>query len=190
MNFIEKIDFKVNLEKIKQDLEHILNIYAWPPEDFINHTPSNQIGLTYRKNAEDIWLDAGGSLYDHKIKKFIAEEKDFTEFNSEVGSYTKNIINELSKKENIDFGRIRYMKADQKRGLSIHKDLECRYHLVIKTNPGALFGEYHGAEGVAATCFHLPADGYFYKVDTTRDHFIYNGGWDERIHLVLCEIKK
>jgi hypothetical protein len=40
---------------------------------------------------------------------------------------------------------------------------------------------------VSAKCYHIPADGYFYKVDTTKDHFVYNGGWEPRIHLVICE---
>jgi hypothetical protein len=32
---------------------------------------------------------------------------------------------------------------------------------------------------------HLPKDGYFYCVDTTQEHFVYNGGKEERIHLVI-----
>ena len=190
MNFITKTTVSVDLQKVIQELDDLLEIYNWPEPNFETGMPGNQIGVTYRDNANDIWQDAMGSLYDPETKTFISKESDFKNLNSNLGAYTKQVIDTLSKIENVQFGRIRFMRAEQKRGLSIHRDLEPRYHLVIKTNPGALFGEYYGTEGVAAQCYHLPADGYFYKVDTTRNHFIYNGGWEDRIHLVLCEIKE
>jgi len=187
MDFITKTDCTVNLDKVRNELDELLKINPWPEPRFDTGAPGDQIGITHRNGAEDIWNDAMGSLYDPETKKFLAEEKDFCNYNPYLGEYTKQAINILAEKEGTSFGRIRFMKAKSKRGLSIHKDLEPRYHLVIETNPGALFGEYHGTEGVAAKCYHLPADGHFYKVDTTRDHFIYNGGWEDRIHLVICK---
>jgi hypothetical protein len=76
-----------------------------------------------------------------------------------------------------------------KSGLSVHPDFEHRYHLSIVTNKYSYFGEHVGETDVSAKCYHIPSDGYFYKVDTTREHFVYNGGWEPRIHLVLCEAK-
>jgi hypothetical protein len=107
--------------------------------------------------------------------------------NPAIGDYTKNILAQLSEHVNCRFGRIRYMRLMPKTGLSIHTDKEQRYHLVLDTHKGALFGHYTGEDPEIAKCYHIPADGYFYKVDTRMPHFVYNGGWEPRIHLVICE---
>jgi hypothetical protein len=149
--------------------------------------PGNQLGITHRPGVENIWLDASGSLYDKNLQKFTGKESEFTEWNKYLPSYTKSIIQELSNYENTTFGRIRFMRLMPKTGLSVHPDFEHRYHLALETNKYAYFGEHIGSSDVAAKCYHIPADSYFYKVDTTREHFVYNGGWEPRIHLVICE---
>lgn len=187
MNFITKTLHTCDLEKIKQDLQSILSIYPWPamvPDQLL---PGNQIGLTHRPDAENIWLDGSGSLYDKKLKEFVGKESDFSLWNPNVPSYTRKVLEELAESEQTKFGRIRFMRLMPKTGLSIHADFERRYHLVIETNPNALFGEKVIDDQLAAKCYHIPADGHFYKVDTTREHFVYNGGWEPRIHLVMCE---
>jgi hypothetical protein len=189
MNFITKTKFNCDLEKIKADLESLLKVYAWPEMDKEKLLPGNQIGLTHRSNATDIWLDASGSLYDKTLKKFTAEEKDFNTWNPHTPSYTRTILENLAEQENTSFGRIRFMRLMPKSGLSVHPDFEHRYHLSIVTNKYSYFGEHVGETDVSAKCYHIPSDGYFYKVDTTREHFVYNGGWEPRIHLVLCEAK-
>jgi len=186
MDFITKLSFQVDLEKAKKDLNELLNVYPWPQEDFVNKLPGNQIGISYRPGAKDTYFDASGSLYDKKTQRFLAKESDFTEINDSVGKYTKQILFELSEIEKTKFGRIRYMRLMPRTGLSIHADLEQRYHFVLETNSNALFGETVNQENLSAKCYHIPADGYFYKVDTTRPHFVYNGGWEPRIHLVIC----
>lgn len=188
MNFIEKLEFTADLKQMQEDLNELLKKRPWPEEDIKKKLPGGQLGVTYRPGAKDIWLDASGSLYNKETNTFEGKESDFTEINPLIGSYTKEVLKELSKHTKKQFGRIRYMRALSKRGLSIHKDFEQRYHFVLQTNPGALFGETVNEDGLAAKCYHIPADGHFYKVDTTRDHFIYNGGWEERIHLVICEV--
>lgn len=190
VKFIEKLELSFDVEQLRNDLNQLLTIRNWPERTVINDKiyPANQLGITYRKNADDIWLDAGGNLYDYNKKEFIATEKDFTEINEHVGEYTKNMLNEISLFTGKTFGRIRYMKMPMKQGLTVHKDYEPRYHIVLHTNRGAMFGEAVEEEGLAAKCYHLPADGHVYKVDTTREHFVYNGGWDDRIHMVLCEV--
>jgi len=187
MNFITKTSYSCDLNKVKQGLDSLLSMYPWPemiPEQLM---PGNQIGLTYRAGAENIWLDASGSLYDKKLKEFVGKESDFSLWNPSVPSHIKQVIEELAEVEKTKFGRIRFMRLMPKTGLSIHSDFEKRYHLVIETNTNALFGEKVVDDQLSAKCYHIPADGYFYKVDTTREHFVYNGGWDPRIHLVICE---
>jgi len=188
-DFITKTNFSVNLDQVKEDLNSLLSVQTWPEIDFHKKLPGNQLGITYRPNAEDIWLDASGSLYDKNTHQFTGKESDFTEWNEHLSSYTKSIIEQLAEHENTKFGRIRFMRLMPKTGLSVHPDFEQRYHLALETNKYAYFGEHVGSPEISAKCYHIPADGYFYKVDTTREHFVYNGGWEPRIHLVICEAK-
>jgi len=186
--FITKTSYQCDLVQVQKDLEYILSEYDWPKIDFEKKLPGNQLGITYRPNAADIILDASGSLYDKEKNQFVAKESDFTLWNPSTPSYTRKIIESLAEIENTKFGRIRFMRLMPKTGLSVHPDFEQRYHLALTTNKFAYFGEHIG-EDIAAQCYHIPADGFFYKVDTTREHFVYNGGWEPRIHLVICEAK-
>lgn len=186
-NFITKTNFKIDLDRVIADLNTLLGIHPWPEMNIEKQLPGNQLGITHRPGAENIVLDASGSLYDKQLQKFIAKESDFTLWNPDTPSYTRSIIEQLAEHENTKFGRIRFMRLMPKTGLSVHPDFEQRYHLAIDTNKFAYFGEHVGTTEVAAKCYHVPADGYFYKVDTTREHFVYNGGWEPRIHLVICE---
>lgn len=182
--FIEKIDFTANLDLMRKDLNDLVAEIGWPRK--LNHDgktiSSNQIGLNHRPGALDQNIDNVGTL----INQTLAREKDFTEFNKSIGEYTKNIILSLSKKENIPIGRVRYMRLEEKSGLTVHADSEIRYHLALYTNPNAFFGEKINDIEISAKCYHIPSDGYFYKVDTRREHFVFNGSREDRIHLVIC----
>lgn len=189
-NFIEKIEFAVNLKQMLTDLQQVENQIAWPTQRFTEagrEYHANQISLTHRPGAELPWYDANGSLYDKEKNQFIAKEHDFTEWNP-IGSYTKTVIIKLSEKYNLKLGRIRYMKLMPKTGLSIHPDAEPRYHLALRTSPKSLFLDCTKDGDIVAKGYHIPADGYFYKVDTTRDHTVFNGGWEPRVHLVLSDV--
>jgi hypothetical protein len=187
MTYITKLEFKADLDRIKQDLEALLRVQDWPVEDFVKKSSGNQLGIKHRVGATDVWMDGDGSLVNKQTGEILAKEIDFSEYNPHLPEYTKAVLEELSEKVGCKFGRIRYMRLMPKRGLSIHTDTEQRYHLVLETNKGALFGHYTGEEPAVAQCYHIPADSHFYKVDTRLPHFVYNGGWEPRIHLVICE---
>lgn len=188
--FLEKTNIIADHDKMIKNLNDIVGRIGWPIKtDADGKTlSSNQIGLTHRPGAKDQWLDNVGSLYDSVLGKFVATEADFTEINDQLGEYTKQKIQELCEKEGIRYGRIRYMRLLEKSGLTVHADAEVRYHYALDTHPNAFFGEAVNEEGIAAKCYHIPSDGHFYKVDTTRDHFVYNGGRQPRIHLVICAV--
>jgi len=187
MNFIEKTNFTAAYTQMKQDLTTLLDrVGGWPQDQTINGKfySGNQLSIKHRPNAEYPILDGVGNLYDFEKQKFHSLETDFTEYLNELPDFTKTVIQQLEDNEKVKFGRIRYMRLPKKRGLSVHRDYELRYHYVFDTNPNSFFGEKTEGE-VTAQCYHIPNDGYFYKVDVTRDHFVYNGGWEDRIHLVL-----
>jgi len=183
MSFITKLDLNFDTSILLKDLDKLLSVNDWPKENIEEKMPGNQISITHRPD-EDIWTDGTGNLWDPVKKQFICTEADFTEFNPYLGDYTKNAIQTLAQAENITIGRVRYMKLEPKKGLSVHTDFTKRYHLVLKTDPNAFFGEITTGQ-VSAYCHHLPADGYVYKVDTTKEHFVYNGSWEDRIHIVI-----
>lgn len=187
--FIEKLSLSVDLNKMLLDLKDIEETIGWPEKMFEYQGRAyhaNQIGLTYRPGSTHPWFDASGSLYDKELKHFVGKETDFTEWNT-VGDYTRSVIENLSRSLDKKFGRIRYMRLMPKTGLSVHPDFEPRYHLVLKTNPHAYFLDCTPDGEVQAKAYHVPNDGHFYKVDTLRNHSVFNGGWEPRIHLVLTE---
>jgi hypothetical protein len=173
---ITKLSLSVDLERAIIDLNNVVAQTDWEPH--------NQIGLTRRASAKNIWKDAAGSLYDRTTMTRLAYETDFNLWN--VESYTTELIKQLELLEGFKCGRVRYMKLSPKTGLSLHLDETVRYHLVLKTNPTAFFA--FGVEGKEelAHCYHIPADSHFYKVDTTIPHFVYNAGNEDRIHLVIA----
>ncbi len=177
--FIEKLNLTADIGLVKKDLENVLTMSSWGVE--------NQIGLTHRINPKtDPWKDCVGSLYDRETGTDLANESEFTEYNKDAPVYTRQKLEELASLENIKIGRVRFMKLMPKTGLTVHADTSHRYHLVLETNIHSYIAHTLGKTN--AMCFHLPSDNYFYKVDTTKHHFVYNGGYTPRIHLVICPI--
>jgi len=179
--FIEKIkNISVDLSRVVQDLDTVLTKIDWLPE--------NQIGLTSRPDVDNIWKDNVGSLYDDDKRVELISENDFTILNPETPEYTKNILKKLADQEGFTLGRVRYMRLMPKQGLTVHYDTSERYHLVIKTNPYSYVAHTANAGSIKAMCYHLPDDSNFYRVNTRQEHFVYNGGTEPRIHLVICPI--
>ena len=62
---------------------------------------------------------------------------------------------------------------------SWHRDPEPRLHIPIYTNPGAIMV----VDNVAK---HMPADGSVWITNNTKYHNAFNGGEENRVHLVAC----
>lgn len=179
--FIEKLNLTADVDLMNRALDQVLTYTEWGVE--------NQIGLTHRDIPKtDIWKDCIGSLYDRENEVDLANEAEFTVMNPNTPIYIQEKLQELAVLENINIGRVRLMRLGTKAGLTVHRDTSVRYHFVLKTNPAAYIAQTFNSGNVAALCFHMPADGNFYKVDTTKHHFVYNGGREPRIHLVVCPI--
>lgn len=185
--FIEKLSITVDIEKLLKDLREISS-YRLIDDIWNTH---NQLGLRHRLNCDNEWSDSIGSLFDNTTKK-LTNESDFSEWNSNTPIYLKSILEELAIVENVSWGRIRFMKLHSKTGLSIHRDITPRYHLAITTNENSIFSQCfdNRSDGIRSIGYNIPSDQHWYKVDTTKDHFVYNGGWLARTHLVCCPIIK
>ena len=86
----------------------------------------------------------------------------------------KNIISKKFK-----LGRVRILLKEPRSTLSWHRDPEPRLHIPIVTNPGCIMV----IEEVAK---HLPADGSAWITNNMKYHNFFNGGEENRIHLVAC----
>jgi hypothetical protein len=188
MKFIERLSLQSDLNLANEAAHQIIeDAGGW-------QQTGNQIGLIRRtETPPNKWTEGVGSLRDTTLT-----ERDFQLWNIDSHNYIRQQVDRLKDHLNIETGRIRIMRLDSHRGLSVHSDKELRYHLVLKTNPRAHFGCYVGRddlvlpqysdESLFGINYHLPQDGYWYQVDTRRGHWVYNGGPDERIHIVVCGV--
>jgi hypothetical protein len=185
--FLKKLSIQSDRRQVLSELGTVLQAREWGE--------SNQIGLRHRPGATDRWGDAIGSLYNRRDNIKLDAETSFTEWTIEGDWYTRQQIELLQTTLGVQIGRVRFMRLLPKCGLSVHRDDEVRYHLVLKTNPKAYMARasnfvipQNSAEPVVATCYHMPADGHWWRVDTRETHWVYNGGDEERIHLVVCGV--
>ena len=136
--------------------------------------PSSVIG----ENVKGIyWTKPDGSGKEVKRAKKI-HESAYTEFVKDLeDTYFKEVYDVLSKK--FKLGRVRILLKEPRSTLSWHRDPEPRLHIPIITNPGCIMV----IENVAK---HLPADGYAYITNNVKYHNAFNGGEENRVHLVAC----
>tara|TARA_E500000331_G_C16883079_1_gene551340 strand:- start:19 stop:621 length:603 start_codon:yes stop_codon:yes gene_type:complete len=90
-------------------------------------------------------------------------------------TYFKEVYDTLLQKYKL--GRIRLLWKLPRTTLSWHRDPEPRLHIPIVTNPGARMC-------VDTDVHHMPADGSVYITNNTQYHNAFNGGEEDRVHLV------
>ena len=102
--------------------------------------------------------------------------EQFNEFVPEYNdTYFKYVYDKLSKIYKL--GRTRVLKKEPRSTLSWHKDPEPRLHIPIITNYGCRMV-------IDDRAYHMPADGSVYLTNTTKYHNFFNGGEEDRIHIV------
>ena len=105
-------------------------------------------------------------------------EEEYSEFISDYkNTYFKEVFDTLSKKYKL--GRVRILLKEPRSTLSWHRDPEPRLHIPIITNPGCLMV----IDNVAR---HMPADGSVWITNNTIYPNAFNGGEENRVHLVAC----
>ena len=92
-------------------------------------------------------------------------------------TYFEEVYKILSSKYKL--GRTRILLKEPRSTLSWHRDPEPRLHIPIITNPGCLMVIDNIAQ-------HMPADGSVWITNNTKYHNAFNGGEENRIHLVAC----
>ena len=109
------------------------------------------------------------------------DESQYTEFVKLFeDTYFKEVYDTLI--PNYKLGRVRLLWKMPRTTLSWHRDPERRLHIPIVTNPGALMI-------IDDEVKHMPADGKVWISDNTKYHNAFNGGEEDRVHLVATVIE-
>ena len=184
LDFYKVSDIKFNIKKLRAELDRVLkekkfdtlgitNFAAIP----INRVPGDADSIKGHNVRGEYWTFPDETGKEVKRDKSIDESK-YTEIVPEFkNTYFEEVYNLLKKK--FKLGRVRILLKEPRSTLSWHRDPEPRLHIPIITNPGCLMV----IDNVAK---HLPADGSVWITNNTKYHNAFNGGEENRIHLVAC----
>ena len=143
----------------------------------LNQIPGDPSSIKGENIKGIYWTKPNSSGKEESRAKRI-NEAAFTEFVDDLkDTYFKEVYDELSKR--FKLGRVRILLKEPRSTLSWHRDPEPRLHIPIITNPGSIMV----IENVAK---HLPADGSVWITNNTKYHNAFNGGEENRVHLVAC----
>ena len=185
INDFHKQDIKFDISKLKQACNDVLKIKGFDTSLGIPHFAAislNQIpgdpDSAKGNNVRGIYWTKPDSSGVEVQRESGIEESKYTHFIEEFNdTYFKNVYEELSKKYKL--GRLRLLLKEPRSTLSWHRDPEPRLHIPIFTNPGAIMV-------VDSVAKHMPADGSVWITNNTKYHNAFNGGEENRIHLVAC----
>ena len=178
-------DLNFDVKKLQKGLNEILKIKNYDTANGIKNFAAiclNQIP----GQPESIKGNFARGVYwtkpDHsgmeKIRDKHIDESLYTEFVKDFEhTYFKEVYDKLSSKFRL--GRVRILLKEPRSTLSWHRDPEPRLHIPIITNPGCIMV----IENVAK---HLPANGSVYITNNVKYHNAFNGGEENRVHLVAC----
>ena len=143
----------------------------------LNQIPGDPNSIKDESVKGIYWTRPDGTGKEYIRAKKI-NESAYTEFVKDLQhTYFKTVYDILSKK--FKLGRVRILLKEPRSTLSWHRDPEPRLHIPIITNPGCIMV----IENVAK---HLPADGSVYITNNVKYHNAFNGGEQNRVHLVAC----
>ena len=112
------------------------------------------------------------------IRDEMINEAEYSEFIEDYkNTYFKEVFDILSSKYKL--GRVRILLKQPRTTLSWHRDPEPRLHIPIYTNPGAIMV-------IDKIAHHMPADGSVWVTNNIKYHNAFNGGEENRVHLVAC----
>ena len=184
-NDFQKQNVKFDISKLKQACDEVLKIKGFDTSLGIPHfagIPLNKIpgdpdsvkgnnvrGIYWTKpDSTGVEVQRESKIDEHKYTEFVDDFKN---------TYFKEVYDQLTKKYKL--GRMRLLLKEPRSTLSWHRDPEPRLHIPIYTNPGAIMV----VDNVAK---HMPADGSVWITNNTKYHNAFNGGEENRVHLVAC----
>ena len=187
LNFsdFEKQDIRFDIDKLKKAYQEILKIKGFEGVTGVSNfgaisltqIPGDPDSIKGHKARGIFWTKPNGSGKE-VIRDEMINEEAYSEFIDEYKeTYFKEVFDTLSSRYKL--GRVRILLKEPRSTLSWHRDPEARLHIPIITNPGSIMV----IDNVAK---HLPADGSVWITNNTKYHNAFNGGEENRIHLVAC----
>ena len=178
-------DLRFDIIKLKGALKEVLSRKSYDDAagtKFIAGISLNQIpgepDSVKGENVKGIYWTKPDSTGSEKVRAKKINESAYTEFVKDLkDTYFKEVYDILSKK--FKLGRVRILLKEPRSTLSWHRDPEPRLHIPIITNPGCIMVIDNVAQ-------HMPADGSVWITNNTKYHNAFNGGEEDRIHLVAC----
>ena len=127
-------------------------------------------------NVRGLFWTKPDSTYEEVQREEVIDEEKYSEFVKLFeDTYFKEMYDILTEKYKL--GRVRLLWKLPRTTLSWHRDPEPRLHIPIVTNYGARMC-------VDKVVHHMPADGRVWITDNTKYHNAFNGGEEDRVHLV------
>ena len=184
-NDFQKQNIKFDILKLQEAYRQIITTRKFDDGGGISHfgaicltrKPGDPESVKGSKARGIYWTKPGksGAEVSRDIK---IDESEYSEFIPDYeNTYFKEVFDVLSSKYKL--GRVRILLKEPRSTLSWHRDPEPRLHIPIITNPGCLMV----IDNVAK---HMPADGSVWITNNTKYHNAFNGGEENRIHLVAC----
>ena len=187
LNFedFQKQDISFDISKLRNACNEVLKIKGFDTSLGIPHFAGislNQIpgdpGSIKGNNIRGVFWTRPDSSGKEVMRDSKIDESKYTEFVDDYkNTYFKEVFDVLSSKYKL--GRVRVLLKEPRSTLSWHRDPEPRLHIPIITNPGSIMV----IDNVAK---HMPADGSVWITNNTKYHNAFNGGEENRIHLVAC----
>ena len=184
-NDFEKQDVSFDINELQKAYKEILEIKDFSGPHGVSNfgaisltqIPGDPDSIKGHKARGVFWTKPNGSgkevVRDEKI-----DESKYSEFIEEYkNTYFKEVFDILSSKYKL--GRVRILLKEPRSTLSWHRDPEPRLHIPIYTNPGAIMV-------IDNIAHHMPADGSVWVTNNLKYHNAFNGGEENRVHLVAC----
>ena len=180
-----KLDLKFDVSKLQEAYKEVIKMKSFEsPGEVTNfgaisltQIPGDPDSIKGHKARGVFWTkpDSTGKEVSRDVS---VEEEKYSEFIDEYkNTYFKEVYDTLSK--HYKLGRVRILLKQPRSTLSWHRDPEPRLHIPIITNPGCIMV----IDNVAK---HMPADGHAWITNNTKYHNFFNGGEEDRIHIVAC----
>ena len=146
----------------------------------VNRIPGDPNSVTGGNVRGKYWTYPTDEDKEEERLPFVDEEK-YTEICPEFeGTYTEEVFEILRGKWNI--GRLRFLMKPPRSCLSWHRDPERRIHIPLYTNKGCRMI-------IEDRSYYMKADGTVYITDNTVYHNFFNGGEENRVHLVATKLE-
>ena len=186
-DFYQVPDLTFNINKLRSDLEIILKNSKYQTLGITNFAaiPMNQIpgdeSSIQGHNVRGIYYTKPDESGKEVVRDKPIDESKYSEITKEFkNTYFEEVYKTLSKK--FKLGRVRILLKEPRSTLSWHRDPEPRLHIPIITNKGCRMV-------IEDVCRHMPADGSATITNNTKYHNFFNGGEQNRIHLVACVLE-